>query len=147
MDVIKLNLLGAYLSVFALTVCIFVFVSRLAEKKSIEHWLGIVFIGTIIPYVYLLFNAQKNDRPGIYYIQLMCVILFLIVELLLDYIFKLEFRNIRWMVITYVMLFFAATGGMIGIASNGGKLWTIISVILFFIMTALAFIQRSITGM
>ena len=61
------------------------------------------------------------------------IILFLIVELLLDYIFQLDFRNVRWMLITYVTLFFAATGGMIGIASNGGKLWTIISVILFFI--------------
>ncbi len=147
MDILKLNLLGAYLSVFALAVCILIFVSRLAEKKSIEHWLGIILIGTIIPYVYFLFNAQKNERPGIYYIQLMCIILFLIVELLLDYIFQLDFRNVRWMLITYVTLFFAATGGMIGIASNGGKLWTIISIILFFIMTALAFIQRSITGM
>jgi len=42
-----------------------------------------------------------------------------------------------------VTLFFAATGGLIGLASQAGKSWTIISIILFFIMAGLAFYQRA----
>ena len=72
---------------------------------------------------------------------------FIIIELLLDYVFKVDFRNTRWMTITYVMLFFAGTGGMIGIASQAGKLWAILAIILFFIMTTLVFVQRAKTGM
>ena len=51
------------------------------------------------------------------------------------------------MVIGYVVLFFAGSGGMLGVAANAGRGWTILTVILFFVMAALAFIQRAVTGM
>lgn len=51
------------------------------------------------------------------------------------------------MVISYVMLFFGLTGGMIGMASQAGKKWAIITTISFIIMAVLAFVQRHITGM
>jgi hypothetical protein len=48
------------------------------------------------------------------------------VEALLDYILKVDFRSVSWMVISYVMLFFAGTGDLMGV---------------------LAFVQRAVTGM
>jgi len=75
------------------------------------------------------------------------MILFVIVEFIMDYALKTDFRNTQWMVIPYVMLFFGSTGGMIGVAGQAGKKWTIITVILFVIMAILAFAQRHITGM
>ena len=51
------------------------------------------------------------------------------------------------MVITYVTLFFAGTGGMLGVAENAGRAWTIPAVILFLVMAVLAFVQRAVTGM
>ena len=71
----------------------------------------------------------------------------LVVEALLDYVLKVEFRNVRWMVISYVVLFFAGTGGMVGVAANAGRRWSILAIILFLIMTVLAFVQRTVTGM
>jgi hypothetical protein len=71
----------------------------------------------------------------------------LIVELCLDYIFQIDFRHTRWMVISYVILFFAGTGGMLGVAANAGRGWTISAIILFLVMAALAFVQRVVTGM
>ncbi|MCX7767014.1 MAG: hypothetical protein N2246_09965 [Candidatus Sumerlaeia bacterium] len=50
------------------------------------------------------------------------------------------------MVIFYTILFFAAGGGLIGVASYGGKGWTLISIILFIITGVLAFLQRGLTG-
>ena len=76
------------------------------------------------------------------------MLIFLLVELLLDYILKIEFRQVRWMVITYVTLFFAATGGLLGVvayAENRG--WNVIAIILFLVMAVLAFVQRAVTGM
>ena len=75
------------------------------------------------------------------------MITFILVELLLDYVLKIDFRHTQGMVIFYVTLFFASTGGMIGIASLAGKFWTILSVILFLIMAGLAFYQRAKTGL
>ena len=56
-------------------------------------------------------------------------------------------KRVRWMVITYVVLFFAGAGGLVGIASNAGKPWSIIAIVLFLIMTVLTFVQRAVTGM
>jgi hypothetical protein len=74
------------------------------------------------------------------------MITYLVVELLLDYILKVDFRQNQGIVIPYITLFFSGTGGMIGVASHAGKVWTVVTVISFLIMSIIAFIQRSITG-
>ena len=71
----------------------------------------------------------------------------LVVEVLLDHVLKVDFRNVRWMVISYVVLFFAGTGGMLGVAANAGRGWSISAIILFLIMAVLTFVQRTVTGM
>lgn len=50
-------------------------------------------------------------------------------------------------VVSYTILFFAASGGLIGLASYAGKVWSIVSVVLFIITGVLAFWQRGLTGM
>jgi hypothetical protein len=65
---------------------------------------------------------------------------------ILIFVFRLNgmYRVERWL---GVMFFFAGTGGLIGIASQAGKNWTYAAIVLFFLMTALAFWQRAKTGM
>jgi len=147
MDSYRANILGSIIGIFILVICSLVFVSRLAGNSKLEYWLGIVFILTALPISYLLLTAGKFNRPTLYYVQLGLMLAFIIAELLLDYIFKIDFRNIGWMTVSYVILFFAATGGMIGIASLSGKVYLILAVIFFFIMTFLALYQRCKTGM
>jgi len=147
MDINKINILGASTSVFILAICSLIFIFRLNNQPKIEYWLGVVFILTSFPLFYLLISTQQFPRPPLYYIQIGTMTGFIIIELLLDYIFKVDFRNTRWMTITYVMLFFSGTGGMIGIATHAGKLWAILAIVLFFVMTTLAFIQHARTGM
>lgn len=102
---------------------------------------------TVIPLVYPLLKAPRLERPMLYYLQIGLMLIFLLVELLLDYVLMIEFRQIGWMVISYVMLFFAATGGMLGVAANAGRSWTLSAVILFLVMAVLAFVQRAVTGL
>ena len=97
--------------------------------------------------IFLLLTAPQLERPALYYVQIGCMLAWLVVEALLDYILKVDFRNVRWMVISYVVLFFAGTGGMLGVAANAGRGWSILAIILFLIMTVLAFVQRTVTGM
>jgi hypothetical protein len=147
MDINKANLLGARLAIGILLVCILIFIFRLLGQTKIEYWLGMVVILSAIPLLFLLFSARGFQRPPIYFIQLGLMLVFILVELALDYLFKIEFRTVRWMAISYAMLFFSATGGMIGVASLQGRLFAIIAIVLFFVMAILAFYQRAKTGM
>jgi len=146
MDIGKANIMGAALALLILVLCILIFIVRLNNLEKLEYWLGIVFMLTAVPLVYLMIKAKAFDRPGIYYIQIGAMLTFIFLELVLDYILNVDFRNIRWMTITYVMIFFAGTGGMIGLASLVGKIWTICAIVLFFATFGLAFYQHAKTG-
>lgn len=144
---ITTNLIGALTAVIFLISAILVFVFRLLNKPEVGTWMGYVQFVLAVPLLYLLYQAWRMGRPRLYVIQILCVLLWLLVEALLDYIFKVDFRQKRAIVIPYVMLFFAACGGMVGIAANAGHVWTIISGVLFMITAMLAFVQRKVTGM
>jgi len=140
------NLLGGIIAVFIYSLVTLVFLARLAGSERLEHVLGIVLIALIVPLLYLMFTARGMNRPPLYFIQLGLMIFYLLLELLLDYILKFDFRSVRWMTIAYVTIFSAATGGMMGVAAHAGKGWSFASIALFLVIMALALIQRRITG-
>ncbi len=146
-DVDTLNMIGAITALTIMTLTILVFVFRLARQLTAESVTGIIYVLAIVPLLYLLIQAAQVDRPAIYYLQIILMIAFILVEFLLDYVFKLEFRQTQWIVVSYVTLFFASTGGMIGIASLAGRAWSLSAIILFLTMAGLAFYQRAKTGM
>ena len=146
MDINRINLYGAILANVINISTISIFIARLLGKPEIGHWIGIIIQLSIIPLFYLLYSATLLNRTRIYYIWVGLMIVFIIIEFLLDWYPKIEFRNNLLIVIPYVMLFFGATGGMIGVASLAGKRWTVGTVISFLIMLVLAFVQRQVTG-
>jgi len=142
----KLDLLGAIVAHVIFVSSIITFSSRIIFKLQPGHWVGIPILLMIFPLGYLLIMAHKSNRPFLYYVQIVLMLVCLIVLFLVDYVFKYNFRQTQWMVISYVVLYFAGIGGMIGIASQAGRGWTISAVILFFIAAVLAFVQRAVTG-
>ncbi len=140
------NIAGAIVANLINVLVIAVFLSRLSDRPKIEHWFGIILILSIVPLIYLFITAIGFKRPLLYFIQISLMITYLVVELMLDYILKLDFRQNQSIVIPYIMLFFSGTGGMIGVASHAGKVWIIVTIISFLIMTILSFVQRYITG-
>jgi hypothetical protein len=141
-----INALGAFVAIAFFVSAILVFIVRLLGMPQYEHRLGYFEFLLAIPMIFLLLKAPQLKRPALYYIQIGCMLAWLVTEALLDYIFKVDFRNVTWMVISYVVLFFAGTGGMLGVAANAGRRWSIPAIILFLIMAILAFVQRSVTG-
>jgi hypothetical protein len=142
----KLNIIGAIVAHVIFISSIITFSSRIIFKLQPGHWVGIPILLKTFPLVYLLIMAPKFNRPFLYYIQFGIMLICLIILFLVDYVFKYDFRQTQWMVISFVVLYFAGMGGMIGIAAQAGRGWTISAVILFFIAGVLAFIQRAITG-
>ncbi len=142
----KTNLLGAIVAIAFFISAILVFVFRLLGKPQYDHRIGYFEFLLAIPMLFMLLTAPQLHRPALYYIQIGCMLAWLAVEALLDYILKIDFRNVRWMVISYVVLFFAGTGGMLGVAVQAGRGWSILAISLFLIMAVLTFVQRAVTG-
>jgi len=140
------NLLGAITAQVIFISSIMTFISRMIFKIGTGHWVGTPILLMIFPLIYLLIKAPGSDRPFIYYLQIGLMLVYLIVLFSVDYVLRFDFRQTQWMVISYVMLYFAGAGGMIGVASLAGRGWTVSSIILFFIAAVLAFVQRAVTG-
>jgi hypothetical protein len=143
----KANLLGAIVAVAFYVSAILVFIFRLVGKPEYGHQTGYFEFLLAIPMILLLLTAPALERPSLYYVQISCMLAWLVVEALLDYILHVDFRNVRGLVIGYVVLFFAGTGGMVGVAANAGRGWGILAIILFLVMATMAFVQRAATGM
>jgi len=123
------------------------FTSRILGWLEIGRWIGIASSLILIPLIYLFIVGLKTDRRIIYFVWLALMVLFALFELVIDQILAIDIRSSQWTVIPYVMFFFAATGGMIGVAAQAGKPWSIVTSIVFLIMAVLAFVQRAITGL
>ncbi len=143
----RIDLVGAILAHIIYISTILTFLSRLAGNVKLGQWFGVPLLLTAFPLVYLLWTAPRLERPLLYYIQSGLMILWIVVLFLLDYVYQVDFRHTRWMVISFVVLFFAGTGGMLGVASHAGRGWIISAGVLFLIMAILAFVQRFVTGM
>lgn len=141
------NRLGAVVALVFYGSASLVFIFRLLGYPQVGHWIGYGELLLVIPLLYLLVQAPQLQRPALYYLQIGLLLAWLLVEAVLDYILRLEFRQVRWLVISYVVLFFAGTGGMLGVAANAGRGWSMAAIILFLVMAALAFVQRAVTGM
>ena len=142
----RLNLIGALTAHVVFISSIITFSSRMIFKISPGHWVGIPLLLMAFPLGYLLFTAPGVNRPFLYYIQVGLMLLFIILLFCVDYVFKYDFRQTQWMVISFVVFYFAGMGGMIGVASLAGRGWTISAIILFIIAAILAFVQRAVTG-
>lgn len=123
------------------------FTARIAGLSDLTDWIGIVSLFVVIPLAYLFVVGLRANQRLLYFIWLSLMILFALVEMVVDYILKVEFRDVQWAVVLYVMFFFGATGGMIGVAAEAGKRWAVLTTIVFIAMVALAFVQRAVTGL
>jgi hypothetical protein len=141
------DLVGAITANIYMLLIITMFIARIIGWLEIGRWIGFVSSFVLIPLIYLLVVAFKTDRHIIYFVWLALMIMFVFFELIVDDILKIDFRSVQRAVIPYVMFFFAATGGMIGLASQAGKPWSIVTSVVFLVMAVLAFVQRAITGL
>ena len=141
-----LDFLGAIVAHVIFISSIITFASRMIFKLQPGHWVGTPLLLMAFPLGYLLLRAPEFNRPFLYYVQIGAMLIWLIMLFLVDYVLKYDFRQTQWMVIGFVVLYFAGMGGMIGIAAQAGRGWTISAIILFLIAVVLTIVQRAVTG-
>lgn len=146
MTVERLDLIGAVTAYVIFLSGILVFSLRLAGQEQIGGAAGVPALLMVAPLIYLLIRAPSVGRPWLYYLQVSLMILWIAVLFVVDYYPGYEWRDERALVIGLVVFYFAALGGMIGVASLAGRGWMIGAVILFFVTIVLAFWSRWATG-
>jgi hypothetical protein len=90
-----------------------IFLARPVGFKKVEYILGLVMVSLILPVGFaVLLNALRRREWWTIVLPLL-LILFLVIELLFDYILKLDFRStaLLW---PYLLVFYVALMGMIG---------------------------------
>ena len=142
----KTELIGAITAQVIYISSIITFLARIFFGTGPGYWIGIPVLLMAFPLVYLLVHAPGDNQSALYYIQVGAMLSWIVLLFLVDYVFKIQFRQTSWMVITFVVWYFAGMGGMIGVAAKAGKGWMISAIVLFFIAGTLAFVQRAITG-
>jgi hypothetical protein len=141
------NLVGAITANVYMLLIITVFITRILGWLEIERWVGFTSSLIIFPLLYLFVVGRRTNRRKFYFAWLALMLLFALFELVVDQILMIDIRSVQGTAILYVMFFFAATGGMIGVAAQAGKAWSMSTSGVFIVMAILAFVQRGITGL
>ncbi len=109
----RIAIFGAIVAHIIFISSIVTFLSRLFFGIQPGHWIGIPLLLMVFPLIYLLLKTSEQNQSVLYYIQVGLMLFFIIVLFLVDYVFKLDFRNTQWMVISFVVLYFTGMGGMV----------------------------------
>ena len=90
-----------------------IFLGRCKKLDKLEFILGIIIVLTIFPVGFIMILNFTGSREWWTFVLPIPLLLFLIVELIFDYILKLDFRNTK-LLWPYLVLYYLGLWGMIG---------------------------------
>ena len=95
-----------------------VYVSTKLDFLALRQISGYIIISLIVPFTITLLGYTKKEADKKIIISNMIVLLYLVLELLLDYVLKIPFRDILVLHISYIIVFYAAEFSMISVSFN-----------------------------
>jgi len=123
---------------------IFLFLARILVLHPLfEDFLGIIALAMGLGLGYIAFINQRNGRDKWETYLLIPVFLFFIVELLLDYILRTDFRN-TVLVGPYILFYYVGLWGLIGYAFRFDKKWGLVTLFTYFLNMILSVLQHFI---
>ncbi len=135
--VVIANLLNLILSL--------IFLNRVFGRAEWEQWLG---YGTLIMAFPLALIAIANlaaRRSWVFWILPLMMVLFLVVEFVLDYWLKFNFRQTAWLG-PYLLVYYLALFAMIGYSFLAGRPYGFITLVTYFINLAATFFSYARVG-
>lgn len=112
----------------------FLYIATKLGNLELLRVFGIIVLLLIIPFTITLvgYIKEKEERKTI--ISLVIILFYLFIELLLDYILIIPFREILALHIPYIIFFYAAAFCMIGVSFDKNKKMGFIVLVTFFIL-------------
>ena len=119
--------------VFNISVSSLYIASKLGNMVLIQMFGGIV-ISLIVPFTVTLVGYMREKEKKRTIISHVLILFYLSLELLLDYILKIPFREILAIHIPYIIVFYAAMFSMIGVSYEKNKKMGIVVIVTFLIL-------------
>jgi len=133
----KIDLTVVYLANLINILIAFLFLARMSGLTEVENTLGIAVITMGFALGYIAYLNKKNRRDKWETYLLIPIFLFIIVELILDYILVLDFRSTIF-VGPYILLYYIGAWGLIGYSFRFEKKWGFITLGTYFLMMILS---------
>ena len=130
-DYRKVDLIVVYLANLINVIMTILFTARIFGLPQVEYLLGIVgmVMGFVLGYIAFLNKKNKRDKWEAY--LLIPILLFFIVDLILDYVLTFEFRSTA-IVGPYVLLYYVGLWGLIGYSFRFDKKWGFLTLATYF---------------
>ena len=117
------------------------FVVRISNLPQVEDILGVAAMIMGFGLGYFAFVNWRNKRDKWETYLLIPIFLFFIVELLLDYILKIDFRSTT-LVGPYILFYYVGLWGLIGYAFRFDKKWGFLTLATYFLNMTLSVLQH-----
>jgi hypothetical protein len=95
---------------------------------------GLLVIILIVPFSITLYGYLKKDAKRKIIILHIVIIFYLFLELLLDYVFMIPFRDILVLHISYIIVFYAAEFSMVGVSFERNRKMGFVVLLTFLIL-------------
>ena len=93
-----------------------VYIATKLENMVLLQTSGAIVLSLIFPFIITLLGYMKEKAGKRIIISNLLILSYLVLELLLDYILKIPFREIPAIHAPYIMVFYAAEFSMIGVS-------------------------------
>ena len=127
----KIDLIVVSIANLINIIMVFLFVARISGLPQIEKVFGIVAVVMGFSLGYIAFLNKKNNRHKWTTVLLVPIFLFFVVELVLDYILELDFRNTA-IVGPYILLYYIGLWALIGYSFQFDKKWGFLTLATYF---------------
>ena len=98
-----------------------IYISTKLDLTALQQTFGFVVISLIIPFTVTFREYLKKEAGLKISISNMIIIAYLLLELVLDYVLKIPFRDILGIHIPYIILFYAAEFSIIHISFHTSR--------------------------
>ncbi len=122
-----------------------IFLSRPKRLKRIEYVLGLIVVAMILPVCIAVILNIHGKREWWTVVLPLILLSFLVIELLFDYILKLDFRRTK-LLGPYLLVYYLALMAMIGYSFLIGKPYGFITLITYFLNLSATWYSYSKVG-
>jgi len=119
--------------IFNILVSILYIATKFGNMELVQV-IGIIILLLIIPFTITLIGYIKEKAEKKIIISLGIILFYFFVEILLDYILVIPFRDILALHIPYIIVFYAAAFSMIGVTFDKNKKMGFVVLITLFIL-------------
>ena len=119
--------------IFNISVSVFYIAIKLGNMVLVQVCGGIV-ISLIVPFTITLLGYMREKAKKRTIISHVFILFYLSLELLLDYILKIPFREILAIHVPYIIMFYAALFSMIGVSFEKNKKMGSVVIVTFLIL-------------